>query len=234
MAADQERNLLQSAAGRLRQRLQRHFEATTFHAELLHCLRHGLGQAGRRVSPGLAQCPGLCHVALLRRLLVVLQRLQIAGGIERDQLGFPAVQQRWQVRGSALVAPRQRHPQAHALVQFGQALRVGIGPAQVGVQRMNGIGRLGQAGTQHFAERRELGLDVLRVLQQRRSPGQRGQGAGIVVFQRQQGAFGSFDQRLRIRSARVIGRQFFPFVRAGCQLGHLRDLPLKPLALALQ
>ena len=99
---------------------------------------------------------------------------------------------------------------------------------------MDRIGRLGQAGIQHLAERREFGLDVLRVLQQRRSPGQRGQGAGIVVFQCQQGAFGSFDQRLRIRSARVIGRQLFPFVCAGCQLGYFRDLPLKPLALMLQ
>ena len=131
---------------------QRDLETAALHAQALHGLGDGLRQAGRRLLARLAERPGFLHVGLLRGLLGVLQRLEVALRVERLQLGLPAGQQGRQLGRRALVAAGERHPQAHALVQFGEPLRVGVGLAQVAVQRVRGVGGLRHARGQHLAQ----------------------------------------------------------------------------------
>ena len=152
---DQEADFFQAARRRLRQRLQRHLEAAALHAQALHRLRDGLAPAAARPCVrALASAARLRQVGLLRRLLGALRAQPgRAAASSARKFVLPAGQQRRQLGRRALVAARQRHPQAHALVEFGQPLRVGFGLAQVGVQRMRGVLGLGQARGQHLGQR---------------------------------------------------------------------------------
>jgi hypothetical protein len=94
--------------------------------------------------------------------------------------------------------------------------------------------RSSSSASRYFAERAELGFDVLAVLQQGHGARERREGAAVVVFERLACALRRIDQGLGIGNACVVGRKLLPLAFGGGQLHHLGDLPLQPLAFALQ
>jgi hypothetical protein len=193
----------------------------------LASLRRGFG-------PCLAQRARLGQVGLAGALLRSFESGQVGRGIQPCQVVLPAGQQRRKVGRLALVAAGQRHPGPHAFVELRQPLRIEVGAAQVGVQRMRGILGLGQAGRQYLGQVAELGLQVLLRLQGgvgRREPRR---GAAVFGFQGVERGLRRIQQRLRMRQPGVAGVQVVPLVGARSQLVDLADLPGQAFAFALQ
>jgi hypothetical protein len=143
VASDQEGHVFQPALGGLRGFFQRHFKPAALHAQALHGLGDGLGQQRRGLGALARQRARFGHVGGCGFLFGGLQRAQVGCGVQLGQLFLPARQQAGQLGRRAFVAARQRHPQRHALVQLGQALRVEVGLALPGVQRMQACPRPG-------------------------------------------------------------------------------------------
>ena len=147
-----------------------------------------------------------------------LQGLQVGGGVQLRQLLAPAGQHRGQFLRRALVAAGQRHPQGQALVQLGQALRVEVGAAQVGVQRVRGILGLGEGGAHHLGQRAEFRLEVLLRLQGRLGLGEQRGGTAILALEAIKGGLGCVHQTLGMGQAGVAGIELGPLVGAGGEL----------------
>ena len=220
--------------GGLFELLQADIELTTLHAQALHGGGDGRGQPGCGLGAGARQLAGFGTQGGLRLLFGMLQGHQIGGRIQPVQLLFPACQQGRQFGRAALVAPCQRHPLAHAFVEFGQALRVKFGLAQVGVQAVGGVLRLCQGTGQHLGERLEFGLHMGLLGQRRLCRREPAQHALVVIVQVVGGKLRGIQQGLRVGQPGVLGVELFPFVGGRGQLVELANLPGQPFSLALQ
>ena len=221
---------------RLGQALNRRFEVAALHAQLLHRGGHRLRQARRGLLALLRHGLRGLQIRLTRGLSVGLQLCQVARRFQLRQLGAPLRQHRVQLFRRAAKAPRQAYPLAHALVQLGQLLGVGVGAPQIAVQAVGGIARLGHAGFQHLDQGGEFGFDAALLVQRVLCLRQRGQGAAfaIVAFQRGAGRLRGVDQRLRMRQAGVALVQLVPLAIGRGQLVEFADLPQQALALLRQ
>ena len=135
MAGDQERERLQTMwAGLRRAAAERDLEAAALHAEPLHRLRDRLRELrrGLRARP----CDSAVrpvHVGWRVRCSARSSAARSAAASSSRQLLPSSSRAAPAARRAALVAARQRHPVRHALVEFGQPLRIELGLAQVGI-----------------------------------------------------------------------------------------------------
>jgi hypothetical protein len=232
MAGHQELHALQAEALRGVLRQQGHLEAAAGHAQLLHGGADPLGQVRRGLLAGPAGLLGQAAPLGLGLRHGPAQGLHVAGGVQRVQRGLPFGAQGRQFLGRAAEAAGQAHPGRETGVQLGQAVRVQLGPGQVGVQAARGVVHLGLGALQGLQHRLDARVEVGHGFQAAQGPAELPAGAGLVLVQALGGLGGGVHQGLAMREALVLGIELGPFLGAGRQAVDLADLPLQALAFA--
>ena len=233
VAGDAQLDALQAEGLRLVLRDQRHLEAAACHAELLHRLCHCMAKFRRCELARFADTLRLRAPRALGLGSSAFERSAVGGRIELHEFGTPACQQRRQLFGRTTESPRQADPRRQARVEFSQALRVDVGVLQVAGQRMRGIRQLRMGALQHLGDGREARVDARRVEQRVSSPQRQRRGVGVGVRRRVERALRGFDQRLRMRQARVLGVELGPLALSRREAIDFADLPRQTFTLAL-
>ena len=244
MAGDQKLHRLQPVRLRLGQRQQRHLEPATGQAQALHRLGDGARQRAGGARPLGADALRFGLKLALGLVQGSLQCGGVGGGVECPQFGLPLRQQRGQLVGRAVVAPGQAHPGRQAVVQLGQARRIKIGAAEVGVQTVRGVLQLRQCALQRVDDGRDAGVVVGHSGQRRDGAVRQRVGRDLrlgamrvshpvrhPVRHAVKRAAGRVHQRLGVGQALVLGRHLGPFAVGRRQFVQLADLPGQALTL---
>ena len=163
-----------------------------------------------------------------------MQRIEVAGGIERAGLALPVGEQGGQLGRRAPIAAGQADPGRHPLVERLQPGRVEIDAVEIAAEAVRRVLQRCLGAAQRLDRAGECGVVGNDALQ--RIDGAAGQhvGAGIGFGDGVERFAGRIEQRLRVGQPGVLGVELGPFVGAGGELVDLGDLPGQPLALALE
>ena len=215
------------------QGLEADFEAPAGHAQPLHGIGDGRGQAFSSRLALKAQLTRLIHQLPVRPLRLLFQRLQVGRLFQRGQLLFPLGPAFRQRLGRAPVAAGQTQPAGQSLVQRFQRRRIDFGVAGMVLQVMAGVFDLRQGALQRLGQRRIPGFDVLLRLKGLQRPVQALGGTVLVLIQNLQGGLGRVDQTLGVRQAALLEVELLPFPGLWIQFVEFTDLPLQTIPFLL-